>query len=386
MQSARPVSGIRVALAMAAMGFMGTAGVAAGAGIAVFKEQPYHRDSTATAVAYSRVIDSPGPYLRFVAGGRNVDVLRSKLAAYIELPDGVPANITGDEDITPVREALGSLKDFAGRYTKSAPLLAPRIEGLAAHVAQYDAGKLRYQGVWMEPSEFGRVQEKRREEAEALERKEIEDLAFEAAQREKGLVPHQGKWIPKEETKNSPQPGDSDLASALTPLQSGDLRGARFAIYNLSVLEAGRKGAEKVRTERLRLAVRNLFLAEFRISEQILAGTVAAHEAAVHEKNARNWLKPNAFGKINREAARDSRRKAAEVLQLAGKRLDVRKNELREQLRETETVIADFEKLGETGVVLRLREAVRVIQTRNFTPGEIQKPDDGESSGVETGP
>ena len=57
-------------------------------GVAVLKEQSFHRDSTATPVVYLRIIDSHGPYLRIVTSRGNVDIHRSKLADYIEDVEG----------------------------------------------------------------------------------------------------------------------------------------------------------------------------------------------------------------------------------------------------------------------------------------------------------
>ena len=71
------------------------------AGVAVLKEQVYHRDVSGTAVAYSRIIDSRGPYLRLVSGRTNVDIHRSKMIARVEVADEISATITEEEDIAP---------------------------------------------------------------------------------------------------------------------------------------------------------------------------------------------------------------------------------------------------------------------------------------------
>ena len=69
--------------------------VAQATGVAALKDQPYHRDISAQPVVYSRIIDSHGPYLRLVSGNKNVDILRSKMVARVEVADGIPDSIMG---------------------------------------------------------------------------------------------------------------------------------------------------------------------------------------------------------------------------------------------------------------------------------------------------
>ena len=342
------------------------------AGVAVLKEQPYHADASARAVAYSHIIDSHGPYLRIVCGETNLDVLRTKLAARIELPGEIPASITEEKDLSPLRETLAAMSAFTTRYPKSAPFLEKPSAALAGHVSRFEGGEVRFEGAWIPRNELAAIRETRRREHEARERAEVEKRVFEATQRDKGLALHDGKWMTPQEIERTPPESPTELSAAIEPLGNADLEGARFAVKNLTTLAASQTGAPKVRTERLLTAVRNLFLAEARLSDRLIARTTEANEAALHDKNAENWLKPNAFGTINEEASGDSRDKAAEIRRRSAEQLAACRQDLLDQLREADVVTTDFHRLREHRVALILGGTVRDVAARHFTESEFR--------------
>ena len=129
--------------------------VAQATGVAALKDQPYHRDISAQPVVYSRIIDSHGPYLRLVSGNKNVDILRSKMVARVEVADGIPDSIMVEEDIAPLREILATLSEFSARYPRSARLLENQISTLTFHVNHFDAGDVRFEANWI--SKIGRA-------------------------------------------------------------------------------------------------------------------------------------------------------------------------------------------------------------------------------------
>lgn len=341
------------------------------AGVAVLKEQTFHRDSSAVAVAYSKIIDSHGPYLRLVSDGVNVDVTRSKLIERIELPAAIPQSIHEEEDLTSTRQILADLTRFAARYPRSKPLLESTITGLTAHVDRYDAGEVRLEGTWISRATCSDIMESRRREDEALRLVGVEKRVFEANQRNKGLVLQDGKWMTNEEVGKLPPDSPTELSESVAPVWNGELQGARFALDNLARLAATQTGAPKVRTERLATAVRNLFTAEARLTNQMIARTSQTQAAAIHDQNAKNWLKPNAFGTINKDAARASTAKAAQVRKRSNEELDTRRQALLAQLRETEIVSGDFKKLRELRVALILNAAVRTVAARHFSENEF---------------
>ena len=347
-------------------------GAARSAGVAVLKEQIYHRDTSARAVVYSRIIDSHGPYLRIVSGRTNIDILRSKLVGHIELPDGIRDFIMEEKDVACLRQSLRDVRKFADRYPRSAPLLEMPAAAIAAHLSRFDAGEVRFEGVWISETTLAGIRESRRREDEAQALADVEKVVFGAAQREKGLVLHDGRWLTKREIDELPPESPTELSVAIEPLWNGDLDGARFAVKNLSSLATGQTGVPKVRTERLLGAIRNLFLAESRHTDQILASTAETRAAAIHDKNAADWRKPNGFGNTTEEAARESRRKAVQIRQRTADELASRKQDLLDQLREADIVTADFHKLREDRVALILGSAVRAVSARHFTNAEFR--------------
>ncbi|MEO5714014.1 MAG: hypothetical protein ABIT37_11055 [Luteolibacter sp.] len=352
------------------------------AGVAALKEQTYHRDSSARAVAYSRIIDSHGPYLRLVSGGTNIDILRSKLVGRVELPDGIRDFIMEEKDVVYLRQSLADVRKFTARYPRSAPLLEKQANAIAAHISRFDAGQLRFEGAWISLETLAGIRETRRREDEVRELADVEKVVYEAAQRENGLLLHDGKWLTKHEIEQLAPESPTELSEAIEPLCNADFDGAKFSVKNLSSLASGQTGAPKVRTERLGTVIRNLFLAESHLADKIIASTAEARAAAMQEKNAADWRKPNGFGNTTEDAAIESRRKAAEIRQRSADELASRKQELLDQLRDADIVTADFHKLREDRVALILGGAVRAVSARHFTNAEFRPgfPDESLAS------
>lgn len=343
------------------------------AGVAVLKEQPFHRDSTAIPVTYQQIITSTGPYLRIVINGnRNIDVLKSKLVHYIEFPDYIPETLMEEKDLADLRGALAEMKMFSSRYSLSAPYLKSQIAVMSDHLARFDAGEVRFEGDWLTRHEFAIILESRKIEQDARRQQEVEKLVFDEAQKEMGLVLIHGKWMTEQEAQKRQPSEHTELSDALWPLLSYDIEGAHVALQNLAMVASRQNGAIKVRTQRLHTVIKNLFLAEAQLSKQIIASNEAATKATQHERRATQWLKPNAFGTIQKDAARDSQVRASVLRSQADQQLAACRAELLAQLREADIVTLDFHNLLEHRVVLTLGETVRAISSRNITAGEFR--------------
>ena len=333
-------------------------------GVAVLKEHSFHRDSSATPVAYLRIIDSHGPYIRIVTSSGNIDILQSNLAGYIETPSSIPQSIQTDADATVLRNWLSSIKAFTARYSRSSTLLDPYEDVISAHLEKFDSGEVRFEGNWIAPEEVVSILDRRKREAEALRREEIDRViqneARDADRRASGGV-----------TKNS-LTKRRELSDTLLPLISCDLEGAREAIKNLSALAATQSGAPKVRTQRLHDAIRNIFVAEVELSRQIFSNAKALSQAAEYDRRANEWMKPNAFGTIHKGEALESRGRALEIRNDVVQKLSSRRIALVNQLREAEIVVMDFSKLGELRVALALGETIHAIGKRSLPDGTFQ--------------
>jgi hypothetical protein len=278
-----------------------------------------------------------------------------------------------EKDVRSLRESLAEMRGFLARYPQSAPWLADRSAAIAAHLNRFDAGEVRFEGAWMSKNTLADIFENRRQQEENHELMEVEKRVFAAAQQDNGLLLWNGRWMTPQEVQQLPPGSPTELSESIEPLRNGDLGGAEFAVKNLSSLASQQIGAPKVRTERLLTIVRNLFLAETHLSNQIITSTADAHAAAIQEKNAADWRKPNAFGTVTQDAARDSSRKAAQIRQHSSDELASRKQELLDQIREAQVVVGDFKKLGEQRVAVILGEAARAVESRHFTDSEIRR-------------
>jgi len=350
---------------------VGVSGVRA-AGVAVLKEWDFHRDSTAKPVVYLRIIDSHGPYLRLVTRRGNLDIPRSKLANQVEVPDFIPSRIVEEGDAVSLRTHLAAIRKFSARYPLSAALLEPPADALAGHLARFDAGEVRFEGSWMARNDLDSLLADRRRDVESARKREIEHVVLSEAQQEREFVMHNGEWVPEAELRNRPPSARTELSDTLWPLLNPDIEGARMVLGNLTFLADGQTGAAKVRTRRVHAVIRNLFLAEFRLSRQIIAGSAATAEAAAHERSAKQWLKPSAFGTDRADEVRKSLAKAEEVKSRSSQQLAACRAALLDQLHEADNLTVDLYQLREHRAALVLAEALRSIASRNFPSGEFK--------------
>ena len=158
----------------------------------------------------------------------------------------------------------------------------------------------------------------------------------------------------------------ADLPVALGPLQHPDLPNAKLTVANLTQLAATQHGAAKAQAERLAILIKNLFTAEYQVTKALTAATQAEAEARRKERNAADWMKPNILGRINEVASREALAKAAALRRDASQRLAEAREQLVEQLRETDSVIEDFHKLEEFDVVLVLVDTSATLAKRSL--------------------
>ncbi len=352
---------------------------AVGGGVAVLKQQSFYDDASAKPVIYSQIIDLQGPYIRIVSGQKDLHIERSTLAGYVEVLKELPATITNDAECAPLKSSLSSLVAFSTKYPKSAPLLQPQIKSLTEYLGMLDSGQVRYEGVWMTKIDHLKIQAKEQAAQGMARRQKDEDEAYAKRQATKGLVLHEGNWLPINDPALVKVEEDFDLGAEISPIQKPDVESAKLAVTNLQALASRQKGAAKVRTERLLSLIKNLFTADFRVSEQIKAGPIDELEATKQDQNAKNWLIPTAFGTVNEVAARQSEMKAAEIRERSVKQLANRRNELLVQLQEADSITHDFHKLQEFGVVVALANSIRVINERSM-PSKVFTPSFPESA------
>lgn len=343
-----------------------------GQGVAILKEQVFHQDSTAAALVFTEIIDSHGPFLRIVNGHSGMNVLRSKMVDRIEVPREIPPLIEKEEDIAPLRKAVAELGIFCKRYPNSQPLLEATISVLEAHIGRFDDGLVRFERAWIARERKAAIVGQRKVEFEAERRREIERIIHEAAQRDKGLILFDGKWMTEDERKAIPPMSPTQLSECIAPLFSGDLAGAEFSVGNLESLAAKQTGVPKVRTQRLAALVKNLFRAETRYVNQRIAGNAQAQRAAMLGRNSEEWLRPNFFGTVNRDAAAESRKESADLQREWDEGMESRRGELLEQLREADRLVEDFHRLKEFRVVVILDRAARTVAARHFSEKEFK--------------
>ncbi|BCU76206.1 serine protease [Luteolibacter sp. LG18] len=228
------------------------------AGVAVVKEQDFHRDESATPLVYLERFDSGAPFVKFRMANTTSTVDRSKLAGYVDVPSSIPPNIRTEADIQPLRQSLDQMNAFAKRFPKSEPLLKANIDLAAKHVREFDDGKVRYSGNWITKADFANIQKdldqkaakfKQEEDAQAevAHKRRMEREQFERDQRSKGLEEFEGNWLPRGQVIELQRRAQA-TKEAVAAVESKSINNSIFSI--LQVTEDGclatvRKGSVK---------------------------------------------------------------------------------------------------------------------------------------------
>jgi S1-C subfamily serine protease len=164
----------------------------------------------------------------------------------------------------------------------------------------------------------------------------------------------------------------SDLSKALSPLVKPDIASAKLVLANLQQLADKKNGAEKVAILQVASVVRNTFSADFMVASKMKGREKAETEAVQQEKLAADWMKPNAFGSVNEDAARGALVKAAEIRKKALAEVTDAREQLILQLRDADASILIYHKKNDLNVVSILATAVLTINERSLAKGSYR--------------
>ncbi len=113
--------------------------LALGAGLAAIKDQKFHDDAGASIVVYSELKES-GLSVKIQTPNRTFTIDRQKLAGRVEVLSSLPASITTDTELEPVRKAVKEYRDFSSRFPKSTPMLSAHITSLENCIKAFEGG------------------------------------------------------------------------------------------------------------------------------------------------------------------------------------------------------------------------------------------------------
>ena len=165
----------------------------------------------------------------------------------------------------------------------------------------------------------------------------------------------------------------SELSKTLSPLILPDIESAKLVLSNLEKLADSKNGAEKVAIQAMIKIIKNTYSAEFNVATKVIDQQKAETEAKTHEKHAREWLSPNAFGTINRAAAKDSSMKAEAVRKKATAELNDARENLIRQLRDADAMILIYHNKKDYNVVSILANTMLSINERSL-PKDAYRP------------
>jgi S1-C subfamily serine protease len=218
-----------------------------GAGIAVFKDQPFHADSSANPVVYKSLLMNNAPFVKLDTGTKQLTIDKKKLVAKIDIPDSIPLNLIKEADLAGLRKSHEEMVAFAKRFAKTAPTLTIPIDEVKANLDKFEGGQVRFSGNWISRADYDDLKMKHLAEVEGLRKqdekiaeqrrmKRAEEEAFAANQREKGLEQYGGKWLPKEEVMRLRQ-RDIEIAQANESVSNKTIKDGVYSIFQ--VMEDG---------------------------------------------------------------------------------------------------------------------------------------------------
>lgn len=165
----------------------------------------------------------------------------------------------------------------------------------------------------------------------------------------------------------------SELSKILTPLIRPDVNSAKMVLTSLQQLSERSSGAEKVAMLQVAAVIRNVITAEFLVNTKV-KGRNDADIAAKHQRKlAADWLKPNAFGTVNRDAAKAAFARAEEIKKNATAELNEAYDHLVRQLRDADASILIYHKRNDYHVVINLATAMLIVSERSL-PTDSYRP------------
>lgn len=213
-----------------------------GAGVAVFKEQKFHSDATATPVVYDTLkISGPNVVTGYQGKFKTYDI--SYYVASIEVMASFPQNITNLAELEPIKKSLNDIQLFAKKYPKTAPILNNQIISLSEAINRFNAGKIFYNRKWINKEEYISIQEKIKLEQKESEKKEIarkmqadadkkSKEEFAVAQKAKGFALYKDKWLPEKEVAIMVK-RDLAVEKCLVLLNDKSIENALYSIFQV---------------------------------------------------------------------------------------------------------------------------------------------------------
>jgi hypothetical protein len=159
-------------------------------GIVVWKEQSYHADASARAMAFDRM-KSAGPVTLFYSGKFQRGFEKHQIYSYIEFNERTPEEILKQEGLDSLKNRYAALSSFARRYPNAGVLMKARLEHMRAVSEEFNTGTIQVDGKWVPIAEYEqqiyrtKKAVRQREEAEAEQRQS--ELREEAALRTKWI-------------------------------------------------------------------------------------------------------------------------------------------------------------------------------------------------------
>ena len=134
--------------------FLATGGAAlAESWIVAWKAQPYDSDASAKVFVCDRIQDA-GEVTWYYKNGQKKSFAKDQFFRSARIDPSVPAELTTQEHFDLLKYNFARLSDFARQFPNAAAILRPRLVTMRQMVANFEAGKVYYSGIWMPTKEY----------------------------------------------------------------------------------------------------------------------------------------------------------------------------------------------------------------------------------------
>jgi hypothetical protein len=220
-----------------------TATTTRGAGIAVFKDQPFHADASAKPVAYKSIAITNAPLVKLDTGTRQLTLEKSKFVAKVDVPDETPLNIVKESDLTNFRNFYAEMEAFTTRFPQTSQMLIKQSDAIKSNIKKFESGHVRINGNWITRGAYDEIKKQELANVEDILKQEMskmdsrsktkaEEKAFDASQRQKGLEKIGDEWLSKEDAMKLHQ-RNQEILAANKLISSKSIGSADYSIFQV---------------------------------------------------------------------------------------------------------------------------------------------------------
>lgn len=156
----------------------------------------------------------------------------------------------------------------------------------------------------------------------------------------------------------------SELGAVVAPLEEPTIERAKKVLGDLDRMIARGDARTVTLATKMRRSIRRIFTHEHKIQQARTEADRKEEKAKQLDQNREDWLKPNAFGRVNKLAAEAALQQAREIRQRLAWQQEALSKEWQEEVADFERMLGDLEFSKEGEALLTLSETLNALVKR----------------------